>query len=254
MTGYILADNFTLNRSEAGHYATFDLNIATALLAGSTLEGMTDEGDAIMKAPNGLDWIIVKEQDWEREKALMQQYSCPCYNPMNNELFTRVIMRQYPMTIDPIVTANGALVGQWRVSSNGASTGIPVTTAFQHKLPEFCVTQSENMSEAIVHNGLMQAGIGRMAYLYFQHDMDSYDVVFISPQIADVIKQEPAFWAYCVRAAELDQYAVIGVPDEQKRLAVEKAKLMLVAQVAEYKRDSVSETDGEVLPEESIEK
>ncbi|PHM54995.1 hypothetical protein Xhom_02965 [Xenorhabdus hominickii] len=31
---------------------------------------------------------------------------------MNNELFTRVIMRQYPMTIDPIVTENGALVGQ----------------------------------------------------------------------------------------------------------------------------------------------
>ncbi|PHM51604.1 hypothetical protein [Xenorhabdus hominickii] len=139
---------------------------------------------------------------------------------MTNELFTHVIMRQYPMTIDPIVTANGALVGQWRVSSNGASTGIPVTTAFQHKLPEFCVTQSENMSEAIVHNGLMQAGIGRTAYLYFQHDMAIYDVVFISTQTAEVIKQEPAFWAYCVRVAELDQYAVIGVPDEEKLLAV----------------------------------
>ncbi|PHM51607.1 hypothetical protein [Xenorhabdus hominickii] len=201
-----------------------------------------------MKAPNGLGWIITLERIEDLEK----QYNSPCYSPMTNELFTRFIMREYPVTIDPIVAVNGTLVGQWRVASNGASAGINVTTAFQHKLPEFCVTQSESMTEAIVHNGLMQAGIGRMAYLYFQHDMDSYDVVFISPQIAEVIKQEPAFWAYCVRVAELDQYAVIGVPQEAELLAVENAKLVLVAQVAEYKRDSTSESDGGILSQEGV--
>ncbi|MDC9615502.1 hypothetical protein PSI19_16820 [Xenorhabdus khoisanae] len=243
MTGYILADNFTLNRSEEGTYSAFDLNIATALLAGSKLEGMTNEGDAMMKAPNGLSWIIAKNHDLAREKELAKQYNCSCYNPMTHELFTRFIMREYPMIIDPVVTVNGNLVGQWRVASNGASTGINVTTAFQHKLPEFCVTQSESMTEAIVHNGLMQAGIGRNAYLYFQQDMETYDVVFISPQTAEAIKQDSSFWAYCVRVAELDQYAVIGVPEEDELLAVENAKLMLVVQLAEYKNESAPELD-----------
>ncbi|MDE9571125.1 hypothetical protein [Xenorhabdus bovienii] len=238
MTGYILADNFTLNRSTEGTYSAFDLNIATALLAGSELESMTTEGDAMMKSPNGLNWIIAKIPDFEREKELVKQYNRPCYNPMNNELFIRFIMREYPVTIDPVVTVNGTLVGQWRVASNGASTGINVITAFLHKLPEFCVTQSENMAEAIVHNGLMQAGIGRTAYLYFEQDMEKYNLVFISPQTAEIIKQEPSFWAYCVRVKELDQYAVIGAPEEEKLLAVEKAKLELVVQVAKYKRES----------------
>ncbi|MBD2780842.1 hypothetical protein [Xenorhabdus szentirmaii] len=237
MTGYILADNFTLNCSDEGTYSAFDLNIATALLSGSKLDSITSEGDAMMRAPNGLSWMIAKHHDVEREKALSEQYNCPCYNPITHELFTRFIMREYPVTIDPIVTVNGTLVGQWRVASNGASTGINVTTAFQHKLPEFCVTQSDSITEAIIHNGLMQAGIDRNAYVYFQNDMETYDVVFISPQTASVIKQEPAFWAYCIRVAELDQYAVIGVPEEQEQLAVDKAKLALVAQLAEYKRE-----------------
>ncbi|CDH26767.1 hypothetical protein ACR71G_02190 [Xenorhabdus bovienii] len=149
--------------------------------------------------------------------------------------------------IDPVVTVNGTLVGQWRVASNGASTGINVITAFLHKLPEFCVTQSENMAEAIVHNGLMQAGIGRIAYLYFQQEMEKYNLVFISPQTAEIIKQEPSFWAYCVRVQELDQYAVIGAPEEEKLLAVEKAKLELVVQVAEHKRENVPELDDSIL-------
>ncbi|MDE9438123.1 hypothetical protein KKI95_20050 [Xenorhabdus bovienii] len=49
MTGYILADNFTLNRSTEGTYSACDLNIATALLAGSELESMTTEGDESIK-------------------------------------------------------------------------------------------------------------------------------------------------------------------------------------------------------------
>ncbi|MDC9590741.1 hypothetical protein PSI23_15970 [Xenorhabdus sp. XENO-10] len=141
------------------------------------------------------------------------------------------------MTIDPIVTINGTLIGQWRVTSNGASTGINVTTAFKQKLPESCVTQSDSIKEAIVHNGLMQAGIGRIAYMYFQNDLVTYDLVFISPQTAGVVKKDPSLWSYCVRVEELDKYAVIGAPEEEKSLAAEQAMLKLVAQVAEYKRD-----------------
>ncbi len=103
------------------------------------------------------------------------------------------------------------------------------------------------MAEAIVHNGLMQAGIGRIAYLYFQQEMEKYNLVFISPQTAEIIKQEPSFWAYCVRVQELDQYAVIGAPEEEKLLAVEKAKLELVVQVAEHKRENVPELDDSIL-------
>ncbi|WP_187653671.1 hypothetical protein [Xenorhabdus sp. PB62.4] len=47
---------------------------------------------------------------------------------------------------------------------------------------------------------------------------------------------------------------MIGVTDEEKLLAVEKAKLMLVAQVAEYKRDSASESSDGILSHDSVEK
>ncbi|MDE9499932.1 hypothetical protein KKJ22_19590, partial [Xenorhabdus bovienii] len=60
-------------------------------------------------------------------------------------------------------------------------------------------------------------------------------------------KQELSFWAYCVRVKELDQYAVIGVPEEEKLLSVENAKLELVVQVAKYNRENAPESDDDIL-------
>ncbi|MCK8586387.1 hypothetical protein [Yersinia ruckeri] len=238
MKSYIFADNFTLKREESGCYSAFDLSVATGILTGSLFQGKTNEGHAMMSGVDGMSWIIPHTLTNESAETLTSQYNCPCYSPMLDEQFARALMRSYPMIVNPIVIANGVLVGQWRVESNGLANGVSVTSALTHNLPELFVTQAENMLEAIILNGLMQAGVGSSAYMYFQDDMESYDLVYISQQTAEVVKREPFFWAYCVRVEELDKYAVIGAPKEDISLALEKAKLELVIQVSEYKRDS----------------
>lgn len=243
MNSYILADNFALEREESGNYTAFELNIATGILTGSLFQGKTDDGHAMMTAPDGTSWIIPHTLTDDCIEELAAQYDCACYYPLRHELFSRNLMLKYPMIINPITAINGVLVGQWRVESNGIANGVSVISALSHTLPEFIATQSADMQEAIIQNGLLQAGIGRYAYMYFQDDMYSYDLVYISTQTAKTIKQDTFFWAYCVRVEELDKYAVIGAPKFEESLAAEKAKLELVAQVAEYMRD------GAPLPE-----
>ena len=245
MNSYILADNFTLEREESGNYPALELNIATGILTGSLFQGKTDDGHAMMSAPDGTSWIIPHTLTDECIEELAAQYDCACYFPMRNELFSRNLMLKYPMIINPITAMNGVLVGQWRVESNGISNGIAVTSALAHTLPEFIATQSADMQEAIIQNGLLQAGIGRYAYMYFQDDMDTYDLVYISSETARAVAKDSMFWAYCVRVESLDKYAVVGAPEHEESLAAEQAKLKLVAQVAEYKRESAPLPDAD---------
>jgi len=246
MKSYILADNFTLEREDNGNYSVLDLNIATGILTGSLFQGKTDDGHAMMSSPDGNSWVIPHTLTSESIEELAAEYDCACYFPMRHEAFSRALMRKYPMLITPLSSVNGVLVGQWRVESNGLANGASITAALASTLPEFFATQAENMQEAIILNGLMQAGIGRHAYMYFQDDMESYDLVYISPQTAKAIEQDTFFWAYCVRVEELDKYSVIGTPKEEELLVAEKAKLELVVQVAEYKRN-ISQ-----LPEDDV--
>lgn len=236
-TCYVISDYYTLYQESAGNYSDFDLAITVGILTGSELKEITTTGDALMLSPLGDLWCIASPNQESEIDFLQEKYGCSCYDPLNNNEFARSIMRRYPVIITPIISIGGKLSGQWRVESNS----IPSVSINAYTLPELVCTQSESMLNAIITNGLIQSGISKHAYFYFQHDLCTCELVYVSDAAINTLKSSPDFWTYCIPAPELDKYSVVSPSAEERTAAIDSARLKLVAKVAEYTRSQAEQ-------------
>jgi len=226
MKEIIFNESFSLKHNENGLFDRIELEIAASLLLGFHLLERTERGDVIMTNGQG-KFFLTKEDSPSMEllDQLNTEYSAEYLAPMNSKSLCQQLMKVFPMFISSQVANMGELVARWIVESNTVFGAGNPEMGIHTGRDSWVVTASENICEAIVLNALRQAGCMRQAAIYFPKAIDSASLIWVTPETASVIQQNPQLSASTVFVPAFDRYALTGVPPEELESEIATAKL-----------------------------
>lgn len=241
---YVISKDFTLTSNENGSFSAFEISVASAIIMGAQLVEITEDGDALLEMAPGKRIFVSAAKDTATLGKRQQEYDANWYCPFTSKPIAQEIMRRFPMAISSQIFRNGALTGTWIAESNTVyGAGNPHIAGIKHGRDAWCITQSELLNEAITLNALMQAGCHRVAVFYFPAGQDSGELIYVTPESAQIIADDKNLGAVCVFCPSLDKYAVVGAPAGEYDFELENAKLQWQIQVARWSRET-----GQPLP------
>lgn len=226
MKEIIFDESFSLKQNENGLFDRIELEIAASMLLGFHLVERTERGDVIMTNGQG-KFFLTKEDSPSMEliDQLGTEYNAEYLAPMNSKSLCQQLMKVFPMLISSQVANMGELVARWIVESNTVFGAGNPEMGIRTGRDSWVVTASENICEAIVLNALRQAGCMRQAAIHFTKGIDSASLIWVTPETAAFIQNNPQLSASTVFVPAFDRYALTGVPPEELESELATAKL-----------------------------